>query len=195
VALAGPDGHDYRECVGRLRPGVSVDIIDQNGAPLPAGEIGEIRIKAPGVVRSYYANPEETALRLRDGWFYPGDLASMTEDGQLIIHGRRDDMMIMNSINIFPAEIERAMEAHPEVTAAVAFPIRSGTHGEIPAVAIELKAGSRLTEQELARYSRDKLGLRCPRRVIIVAQMPRNPLGKVSKNAIAETLQREAKAS
>lgn len=185
VSVAGPGEHDERESVGRPLPGVTVEIVDAAGAPLPREQVGEIRIRGTGISDSYYDDADETAARFRDGWFYPGDMASMTNDGQLIIQGRKDDMMIMNSINIYPSEIERVFEAHPGVSAVAAFPIKSRIHGDIPAVAVELKKGSVITENALMDYCRDRLGIRYPRKIFFVEDMPKSPMGKVLKNELA----------
>jgi acyl-CoA synthetase (AMP-forming)/AMP-acid ligase II len=98
----------------------------------------------------------------RDGWFEPGDLATLDVDGQLVIHGRADDMMIMNGINIYPVEIERILERHPAVETAAAFPLPSGVHGQIPVAAVELRAGMRCAGGELVAFARDALGVRAP---------------------------------
>ena len=188
ITMAEPDGHDERETVGKPRPGVTVEISDGDGSLLPAGEVGEIRVKAPGTVDGYYDDAGETAARFRGGWFYPGDMGSMTKDGELIIHGRKDDMMIMNGINIYPLEIERVLETHPAVSAAAAFAIRSRLHGDIPAVAVELLPGASASETALMQYSRDKLGLRYPRRIVILDKMPRGAGGKILKNDISASV-------
>lgn len=185
VSVAGPGEHDERECVGKPLPGVTVEIVDGAGAPLPREQVGEIRIRGTGIIDSYYDDADETAARFRDGWFYPGDMASTTRDGQLIIQGRKDDMMIMNSINIYPSEIERVLETHPEVSSAAAFPIKSRIHGDIPAVAVELRKGSAITENALMDFSRDRLGLRYPRKIFFVDGMPRGRTGKILKNELA----------
>jgi acyl-CoA synthetase (AMP-forming)/AMP-acid ligase II len=184
ITVAGPDQHDERETVGKPQAGVTVEITDGQGTLLPAGEIGEIRIKAPGTIASYYDDPAETAERFRDGWFYPGDMGSLNKDNELFIHGRKGDMLIMNSINIYPVEIERVLEAHPEVSAAAAFGVKSRLHGDIPAVALELSSGATVTENALMQYARDKLGIRYPRRIVILDKMPRDPTGKILKNEI-----------
>ena len=106
-------------------------------------------------------------------------------DGRLYLHGRKDDMMIMNSIDIFPAEIERTLEAHPAVEAAAAFPIPSEVHGQIPAAAVELREGCACTASELVGYARGALGVRAPRRIEILASLPRNAQGKIVRREIA----------
>lgn len=184
ITVAGPGEHDERECVGKPQASVPVQITDGKGGVLPNREVGEIRVKAAGAIQSYYDDPAETAARFRDGWFYPGDMGVVAEDGQLIVQGRKDDMMMMNSINVYPSEIERIFEAHPGVSAAAAFPIKSRIHGDIPAVAVELRKGSAITENILMDYCRDRLGLRYPRKIFFVQDMPRDPMGKILKKEL-----------
>lgn len=190
VALAFPSMHDGRESVGPPVAGVDVEIVRADGRAAPPREIGAIRLRAPGMATGYAADPAMTAAHFRDGWFMPGDLASFDEDGFLILHGRADDMMIMNSINVFPAEIERTLEAHPAVEAAAAFPLPSTIHGQIPVAAVELRRGCACTAAELVGYARSALGVRAPRRVEILASLPRNPQGKIMKREIASRLAR-----
>jgi acyl-CoA synthetase (AMP-forming)/AMP-acid ligase II len=185
VSVAGPGLHDERELVGRLADGVEVRVLEKDGSPVQPGEIGEIAIRAPGMAKRYFDDPEATSRHFRDGWFLPGDMASRTQDGLLCIHGRVDDMMILNSVNVFPAEIERVLEAHPAVGAAAAFPIASPAHGQIPAAAVELRASHGCDPAELLAYVRERLGIRAPRRVEILAELPRNPSGKVNRREIA----------
>lgn len=174
------------DTVGPPHPGVEVEIVDEHGAPLPRGEIGGIRIRAPGMASGYLDDERATAAHFRDGWFQPGDLASFTPDGMLIVHGRADDVMNLNGIKIAPVEIERALERHPAVKAVAAFPLPSGVHGEIPVVAVELAEDARADERELQRFAREALGLRAPRRVMIVEALPATPQGKVDLRRLAE---------
>ena len=178
------------ETVGRPHRGVEVMVVDGEGRPLPPGETGEIRIRASGMARGYLDDPAADAKHFRDGWFCPGDLASLTSDGALIVHGRADDVMNLNGIKIAPVEIERALERHPGVKAVVAFPLRSAMHGEVPVAAVELAAGAHHDERELARFARDALGLRAPRRVMIVAALPSTANGKVDLRRLADELAR-----
>jgi acyl-coenzyme A synthetase/AMP-(fatty) acid ligase len=120
-----------------------------------------------------------------DGWFVPGDLASMDANGILRVHGRKDDMMIMNGINIFPAEIERVLESHPAVGAAAALPLASTMHGQIPVAAVELREGHACTSAELVAFARAALGVRTPRWIEILPALPRNALGKVVRRELA----------
>ena len=185
VAIADPSMHDERETVGPPAAGVIADVLGADGGHAAPGEIGEIRLRAPGMATGYVGDAAATSRHFRDGWFVPGDLASLDADGRLYLHGRKDDMMIMNSINIFPAEIERTLEAHPAVEAAAAFPIPSGVHGQIPAAAVELREGCACTASELVGYARGALGVRAPRRIEILASLPRNAQGKIVRREIA----------
>jgi acyl-coenzyme A synthetase/AMP-(fatty) acid ligase len=179
---------DVSESVGRPHPGIQVEIVDETGTPLPRGEIGEIRIRAPGMATGYLDDERANAAHFRDGWFHPRDLASFSPDGSLVIHGRADDVMNLNGIKIARVEIERALERHPAVKAVAAFSLRSGHHGEIPAAAVVLAEGSRADERELQKFARDVLGLRSPRRVIIVEGLPATQQGKVDLRRLAEML-------
>ncbi|MFI4924972.1 MAG: class I adenylate-forming enzyme family protein [Vicinamibacteria bacterium] len=185
VSIAGPAMHDARESVGPPTAGAEVEVLRADRARAAPGESGTIRLRTPGMATGYVGDDGATAQHFRDGWFEPGDLATLDADGQLVIHGRADDMMIMNGINIYPVEIERILERHPAVESAAAFPLASDMHGQIPVAAVELRAGMRCAGGELVAFARDALGMRGPRRVEVLAALPRNPQGKVLKRELA----------
>lgn len=189
IAMAGPGDHDEAGAVGIPLDGVELEIVDDRGCPLPLGERGEIRIRAEGVAGNYLNSPSDTAKRFRDGWFYPGDLGHFNDSGQLILDGRTDDMIILNGFNIFPAEIERALEAHHDVDCVAALGLPSQVHGQIPVAAVTLKAGVSVTAVELRGFARESLGLRAPRRIIVLGSFPRNPQGKVLKRELLKLFQ------
>ena len=105
-------------------------------------------------------------------------MGTITRDGILRYLGRKDDMMMLNGINIFPAEIERTLEEHPAVKHAAAFPLASPVFGDIPAAAVELNGTAPVDEPALIAYSRERLGARAPRSIVIVDALPRNARGK-----------------
>lgn len=185
ASIAGPDEHDERETVGRAVTGAEVDVVRDDGSPADPGETGEIRIRTAGMAHSYVGDEASSARFFRDGRFVPGDRVSIGRDGHIVVHGRSDDMMILNGVNIFPLEIERALEAHPAVAHAAALPLASRVHGQIPVAAVELKADGRCDPDELLLLARAKLGLRAPRRIVIVDALPRNAIGKVLKRELA----------
>ncbi|MFN6955119.1 MAG: class I adenylate-forming enzyme family protein [Acetobacteraceae bacterium] len=185
LTAAGPDHHDADEPVGPVLPGMEASILRPDGTEAAPGEPGDIRMRGPGMATGYLDDPAETARRFRKGWFHPGDILSRRADGMLLFHGRADDMMILNGINIFPAEIETVLEGHPAVANAAAMPIPSAAHGEIPVAAVELHPGAATTGEALLAFARARLGLRAPRRVLVLEALPRNPMGKVLKREIA----------
>ena len=190
VAIANPAMHDEREPVGPPAAGIEVEVLRADRTRASPGESGTIRLRSPGMAQAYVGDDVATARHFRDGWFEPGDLATLDVDGLLVIHGRADDMMIMNGINIYPVEIERILERHPAVETAAAFPLPSDVHGQIPVAAVELRAGMRCGGGELVAFARDALGVRAPRRVEVLAALPRNAQGKILKRELAAGLAR-----
>ncbi len=178
--LSGTVGHPFEK--------VTMEIVDKNDIPLPSGKIGQIRIMHPGMAKYYLYDDKATNKAFRNGWFYPGDLGKLTGDGQLVHMGRADHMMIMNGINIYPAEIEQVITSHPDVTDAAAMPISSSVHQEIPLCAVVLSPESETTEKELLEYSSLRLGARAPRRVFIVNEIPRNEQGKLIRKSLGEKM-------
>ena len=176
----------YPGAVGYAGKGVLVEIVGPDGETLPSGEVGEIRLRTPGMVSGYLGDPEATALAFRDGWFYPRDLGSMTEDGVLIHHGRADDMMILDGINIFPREIELALEGHPAVAEALAFPIPHPTRQDLPAAAVILRRPA--AEADLLTFCRERIGTSAPQRIVVVEAFPDAARGKVMKRDLARLL-------
>lgn len=189
ISMAGPGDHDEAGAVGIPLDGVELEIVDDEGCRLPLGERGEIRIRAEGVASTYLNSPSDTAKRFRDGWFYPGDLGHFHDSGQLVLDGRTDDMIILNGLNIFPAEIERVLETHPDVDSVAALGLPSQVHGQIPVAAVTLKVGATVSAVELRGFVRTSLGLRAPRRIIVLDTFPRNSQGKVLKRELLKSFQ------
>jgi acyl-coenzyme A synthetase/AMP-(fatty) acid ligase len=184
ISRASPDQHDtFPEGVGFPADGVTVEILDANGERVAPGEIGEIRVRKPGFFQGYMG---ETSENFADGWFYPRDLVSMRQGEPLIFHGRADDVMILNGINIYPTAIEDVLEAQPGVVEAVAYPVKSRIHGEIPVAAVVLKEDARCNPAELLDRCRAALGVRAPRQIFVVESLPRNASGKVLRRVLAE---------
>ncbi|MBK5197062.1 MAG: acyl--CoA ligase [Methyloceanibacter sp.] len=188
ISLASPDQHEaFPEGVGFPAENVTVEIVDSSGGILGPGEIGEIRIRKPNIATEYAFGAGASA-NFRDGWFYPGDLVSQDNGAPLIFHGRADDVMILNGINIFPGAIEDTLESHPDVREAVAYPIKSRIHGEIPTAAVVLSAHARSRDTEhLLEYCRQSLGVRSPRQILSVESIPRNQAGKPLRRDLASS--------
>jgi len=186
VARAGPADHAAcPEGSGPVFPSVRVAIVDDCGAPLPAGETGLIRIRASGMAERYLNDPEATARAFVDGWFQPGDMGRLLPDGTLVVAGRADDMMVLGTVNIFPAEIERVAAAFPGVAECAAFALRSAALGDIPVLAVVADGGAAPDPAALLAHCRARLGLRAPRRVVMLPALPRNAAGKVLRRELA----------
>jgi acyl-CoA synthetase (AMP-forming)/AMP-acid ligase II len=184
VSMAHPGDHDEAEAVGAILDGVELEIVDHLGKHLGIGETGQIRLRAAGMATHYLNSPVDSAKRFRDGWFYPGDVGRIREDGSLVIEGRSDDMIILNGLNIFPAEIERVLDRHPAVGCAAALGLPSVIHGQIPVAAVEMKKNVSTTSRALQRFTRAALGLKAPRRILVLESLPRNSQGKVVKREL-----------
>ena len=187
ISMASPDQHDdFPEGVGFPAAEVTVEVVGPNGEAVESGEIGQIRVRKSGMASEYIAESCESS-NFEDGWFYPRDLVSWREGEPLIYHGRSDDVMILNGINVYPSAIEDALESHPDVKEAVAYPIRSRVHGEIPVAAVILKAGAkeRSTTSQLMERCRQALGIRAPRQIFVVDRIPRNAAGKPLRRELA----------
>lgn len=190
TTMAPPAMQDaHPGCVGAPCGSMQIEIVDERDETLPPGKIGHVRLKAPGLFPGYLDDPEASAKALRKGWYYPGDLGSLTSDNVLIFHGRSDDMMIFNGINIYPREIEAVLEAHPAVSEAAAFPVASGPHYQVPAAAIVARLP--VQEDELLAWCAERLGNRQPRALLILSELPRNAAGKIRKRELAARFRAE----
>ncbi len=180
VAVAGPpEVYQIAGTVGRPPAGVEIELVDRRGQPLPPATVGLVRIRTPALVDGYLGDEEASRTSFQDGWFLPGDLGLLTREGQLVFYGRADHMLIMNGINIYPAEIEQLMAAHPAVADVAVVPVRHRVHQDIPVCALTLRAGASVSEQALLEHAGSRLGARAPYRVLVVDAIPRNQEGKL----------------
>lgn len=168
--------------VGRIR---IVDPVDGK-TELPIGEVGELWISGPMTARCYWNNPEATARTFVDGWVRTGDLARIDDEGFCYIVDRLKDMLIRGGENIFCSEIENVLFEHPAVMDASAFGLPHPTLGEEPAAAVALKPGTVVSDIDLKAFAQSRLAAyKCPVRILILAEpLPRNPAGKVLKDAL-----------
>ena len=175
--------------VGKPFDGIEIEIVDHDDKILLNDTVGLIRIKSKGTVNHYMYDEEATQDAFKNGWFYPGDLGKLTDDGQLVYMGRSDHMMIMDGINIYPSEIERVITSHPDVKDAAAMPIKSTIHQDIPICAVVLENNSIINEKGLIDYSIRYLGSSSPRRVIILDEIPRNEQGKLIRSELKKYIE------
>jgi len=149
------------------------------------GEIGELSVKGPGVMKEYYRNPEATKAVLVDGWLLTGDVAREDEDGFIWLVDRKKDVIITGGENIYPVEIEDYLQDHPKIQDAAVIGLRDHRLGEIAAAVIQVKSFQQLTETEIKDYCAALPRYKRPRRIIF-GTVPRNPTGKIEKPKLRE---------
>jgi acyl-CoA synthetase (AMP-forming)/AMP-acid ligase II len=169
--------------------GVRIGICDERGGELPRGSKGEVCIDGPGVIREYENNPEATAKSFFGDWFRTGDQGFLDEDGYLHLTGRLKELIIRAGENIAPREIDEVLLAHPAVAEAVCFGVPHATWGEEVEAAVVLAAEMQSGEADLIAFCRGKLAdFKCPKKIHIVASIPRTATGKIQRLNVAAAL-------
>ncbi len=155
-------------------------IVDENGNTVERGQVGELCVRGPGVMKCYYKDPEATAECLKDGWLYTGDMAMQDEEGFIFLVDRKKDVVISGGENIYPVQIEDFLAACPKVHDVAVIGLPDPRLGEIAAAVIQVKEGMECTEEEIERFCLDLPRYKRPRKIIF-AKVPRNATGKIEK--------------
>ncbi len=154
---------------------------------LPVGEVGELIIKGPQVMKGYWNMPEETENTIRNGWLYTGDLAKMDEDGFFYIVGRKKDLIIASGYNVYPIEVEEVLYSHPKILEAAVFGVPDPYRGETVKAVVVLKEKEVMTEEEIINFCRERLAAyKVPRRVTFIDELPKTAVGKILKRKLKE---------
>jgi long-chain acyl-CoA synthetase len=196
ISINSPE-HNKPGSVGKPIPGVQVRLVEGDGAEAVqtgVGEEGEILVRSPGVMRGYRNRAEETAQVLSaDGWLATGDIGTIDDDGFLSITGRKKDIMIVGGENVFPREIEAALEQHPAVAEAAVIGVPDESRGEVPLAFVSLKEDQDATDIELRSFARERLaGYKVPKQIRLIDELPHGPTGKVLKRKLRESLEQTA---
>jgi long-chain acyl-CoA synthetase len=179
------DGPRKPGSVGPCVPDVDMEIRDDQGRELPGGEIGEICVTGPSVMKGYWNRPGDTAAAFFGEWFRTGDLGYEDADGYFYIVDRKKDLIIVNGMNVYPRVIEEVLYAHAPVREAAVVGQPDPRHGEIPVAYVALKEGASATPDAIRAHCREHLGRHeVPRRVVIVAELPKNAAGKILKREL-----------
>jgi malonyl-CoA/methylmalonyl-CoA synthetase len=192
------DGERMPGSVGFPLPGVEIRISDpQTGEPLPQGEIGIIDIRGPNVFKGYWRMPEKTNEEFRaDGFFVSGDLGYIDQKGYIYISGRAKDLVISGGYNVYPAEVEAAIEAIPGVAECAVIGVPHTDFGEAVVAIVAPKPGSHINEKQVqAAIARDLAKYKQPKRVFVTTDIPRNAMGKIQKKDLRETYKTTFKAT
>ena len=173
--------------VGKPLPFLEARVVDENGKPLPSGEVGELVCRGPNVMQGYHGDPEGTNRVIREGWLYTGDMAMEDHEGYFYIVDRRKDMIISGGENIYPREIEDVIITHPAVDDVAVIGMPDPVWGESVKAFVVLKGGMAAKEQEIIDFCREYLaGYKKPKKLVFVPSIPKNPLGKVLKRVLRE---------
>ena len=163
-------------------------IVDEYGVEVAVGEIGELIVRGPNVMKGYYKLPEETAVAIRDGWLYTGDLAKQDEEGYFYIVDRKKDMIIVGGFNVYPREVEEVLYAHPNVVEAAVVGFPDTDFGEAVHAYVVLKEDG-TTGDELKAYCAEHIvKYKVPKEVEILAELPKNTTGKILRRSLKETV-------
>ena len=181
-----PEGSKRMRSVGTPLQGVEIKIIDEEGNELPADTVGEIATRSSKNMRGYWNNDEATRETIdADGWLRTGDAGYLDEDGYLYIHDRVKDMIISGGENVYPAEVENAIYAHPDVADVAVIGVPHEKWGEAVKACVVVKEGKELSESDVIAHSREHIaGYKCPKSVDFIDALPRNPSGKILRREL-----------
>ncbi len=185
ISYTAEDVDKLPGAAGRLMPGVEIKVVDEEGRPLPDGEVGELWIKSPSAMDGYLDHPDETREVLSDGWYRSGDLGAVLPGGFVRLVGRKRDRILRGGYSVFPQEVEAVLISHPAVAEAAVAGVLDADLGEEIAAFITLKASAEATEEEIIAYCKEHLAhYKYPRKVTILNELPRGEMGKVLKSEL-----------
>ena len=164
-----------------------VRVVDDNGAAVPTGELGEVVVltQQPS---GYWNRPEETAATITDGWLHTGDIGQFDGDGFLTITDRKKDMIISGGLNVYPNEVENVLFEHPEVERCAVIGVADDYWVEVPRAIVVRKPGGTVTEPDLIEFVRGRMAhFKAPKSVVFVDELPVNAAGKILKRELRAT--------
>ncbi len=193
-----PVGPDKPGSIGLMLPGIEMDVVslDDPAKLLPPGEVGEIRVRGPNVTKGYWNRPEETAQSFVGDHFLTGDIGYMDQDGYFFLVDRKKDMIISGGFNVYPQMIEQAIYEHPAVQEVIVIGIPDDYRGEAAKAFVKLRDGaSPFTIEDLRAFLTGKLGKHeLPAAVEFVDELPRTPVGKLSRHELRSQISPHLKA-
>jgi acyl-CoA synthetase (AMP-forming)/AMP-acid ligase II len=197
ITLLRPEQHrldnpDLLKSCGQPMRGVELRIVDTNGRDLPAGEAGEVLVRSPWMFSGYWKKPDATASAIIDGWYHTGDAGIRDKDGNLFLVDRLKDMIVSGGENIYSAEVERALAAHPSVESVAVVGARDEKWGERVVAFVVPHADMPVDVSDLLSHCRGLIaGYKVPKEIHLTGALPQTASGKVQKAALRQQLRGE----
>jgi long-chain acyl-CoA synthetase len=180
-----PDRERKAGSIGLPVEGVEMKVVDDDGKDVPQGEVGEIVLKSPHLMKAYWNREDATSEVMRDGWFHTGDMATIDEEGYFFIVDRKKDLIIRGGYNVYPREIEEVLYEHPAVREAAVVGVPHESLGEEVGAAVVLKDGEDVSGDDIKAYVKERVAAyKYPRQVWFVDELPKGPTGKIMKREI-----------
>ncbi|UCF36948.1 MAG: long-chain fatty acid--CoA ligase [Acidobacteriota bacterium] len=193
VAFVNPThGHRKNGTIGVPVSDTDARVVDPDSKEtLPVGEVGELAIKGPQVMKGYWNRPDETALALQDGWLFTGDMSVADEEGFFRIVDRKKDVIISAGMNIYPREVEEVLHQHPAIVEAAVIGVPSKVREETVKAYIVVEPGTELKKSDVVEFCRDKLSkFKIPKQIEFVEQLPKSAMGKILKRVLKQELKK-----
>ncbi|WP_332648597.1 fatty acid--CoA ligase family protein [Lysinibacillus sp. 54212] len=173
--------------IGQSIINVENKVVDEEGNEVPIGEVGELIVRGPNVMKGYYKQPEETATAIRNGWLYTGDLARKDEEDYFYIVDRKKDMIIVGGYNVYPREVEEVLYAHPNVIEAAVIGLPDTDFGESIHAYVVLKDKSMAPEELQAYCAQHIVKYKVPKSIELLDELPKNSTGKILRRSLKES--------
>lgn len=174
--------------IGLAVPHAEIRLVDEKGVEVPSGEVGELIVRGPMLMKGYHNNPEATRERIRNGWLYTGDLCRKDEDDFYYHLGRKDDMIIVGGLNVYPAEIEQVLRGHPSLKEVGVVGLPDKDRGNVIKAAVVLKPGEKVTKKEIVSYCRERLAsFKIPKMVEFWDELPKASTGKIARRLLVNS--------
>ncbi len=176
-----------RGSIGIAVPHAQIKIVDEEGKEVPSDEVGELIVTGPMVMKGYHNNPEATRERIKDGWLYTGDLCKKDRDGFYYHLGRKDDMIIVGGLNVYPAEVEQVLKEHPLIKEAGVVGITDEDRGATIKAAVVIQPDSQITKREIISFCKQKLArFKVPKVIEFWDALPKSSTGKIARKQLID---------
>jgi O-succinylbenzoic acid--CoA ligase len=191
TALSGEELFDKPKSAGKAVKPNQIVIVNENRIQIPWGEVGEIAVYSPAVMKGYYQNKEETGNKFKDDFYMTADIGFLDEDGYLFIESRKSDLIVTGGENVFPFEVENRITEHQDILDAAVFPLKDDDWGEIVAAAVVLQDPEKtIALEDFEEFlKKDLAGFKVPKKLFFEESLPRNELGKIVRSKLTEKYQ------